>query len=49
MNEAALRRLRDWMGRRGLERLFVQQPENFAWLTGGDNTVVTLRGVGWLE
>ncbi|WP_027894118.1 M24 family metallopeptidase [Calidithermus chliarophilus] len=49
MNEAALRRLRDWMDQRGLERLFVQQPENFAWLTGGDNTVVTLRGVGWLE
>lgn len=49
MNEAALGRLRDWMKQKGLERLFVQQPENFAWLTGGDNTVVTLRGVGWLE
>ncbi|WP_018465290.1 M24 family metallopeptidase [Calidithermus timidus] len=49
MNEAALERLRGWMQQRGLERLFVQQPENFAWLTGGDNTVVTLRGVGWLE
>lgn len=49
MNEAALGRLREWMKQEGLERLFVQQPENFAWLTGGDNTVVTLRGVGWLE
>lgn len=49
MNEAALGRLRQWMQQKGLERLFIQQPENFAWLTGGDNTVVSLRGVGWLE
>lgn len=32
-------------------RFFVQQPENFAWLTGGgDNTVVSFRPVSaWLE
>jgi Xaa-Pro aminopeptidase len=49
VNGVALGRLREWMQQKGLERLFIQQPENFAWLTGGDNTVVTLRGVGWLE
>lgn len=50
MNTSALTRLRIWMQGQGFDRFFVQQPENFAWLTGGDNTVVVLRPVGaWLE
>ncbi|RMH55014.1 MAG: M24 family metallopeptidase [Deinococcus-Thermus bacterium] len=51
MNLIALTRLRTWMAAQGYERFFVQQPENFAWLTGGgDNTVLTLRPVAaWLE
>lgn len=51
MNTTALARLRSWMETQGFARFFVQQPENFAWLTGGgDNTVVTFRPVGaWLE
>lgn len=50
MNTSALTRLRTWMQGQGFERFFVQQPENFAWLSGGDNTVVVLRPVGaWLE
>ncbi|MDW8425486.1 MAG: M24 family metallopeptidase [Meiothermus sp.] len=51
MNSFALARLRAWMKNQGFERFFVQQPENFAWLTGGgDNTVVTFRPVAaWLE
>ena len=49
MNSTALARLRNWMGERGLEQFFVQNPENFAWLTGGgENTVVTFRPVGAL-
>lgn len=49
MNQAALTRLRLWMKQNNLDRLYVQQPENFSWLTGGDNTIVVGRGVGWLE
>ena len=51
MNSFALTRLRAWMEGQGFTRFFVQQPENFAWLTGGgDNTVVTFRPVAaWLE
>lgn len=47
MNSTALARLRGWMAERGLEQFFVQNPENFAWLTGGgENTVVAFRPVG---
>jgi len=51
MNTTALARLRSWMRTQGFGRFFVQQPENFAWLTGGgDNTVVSFRPVAaWLE
>lgn len=51
MNPFALARLRAWMENQGFERFFVQQPENFSWLTGGgDNTVVAFRPVAaWLE
>ncbi|GIW25411.1 Xaa-Pro peptidase family protein [Meiothermus sp.] len=51
MNLFALARLRAWMENLGFERFFVQQPENFAWLTGGgDNTVVAFRpAAAWLE
>jgi len=51
MNLSALLRLRAWMEAQGFTRFFVQQPENFAWLSGGgDNTVVTFRPVAaWLE
>ncbi len=51
MNAFALTRLRAWMAAQGFVRFFVQQPENFAWLSGGgDNTVVTFRPVAaWLE
>ncbi len=51
MNTTALARLRSWMQSQGFARFFVQQPENFAWLTGGgDNTVVSFRPVAaWLE
>lgn len=51
MNDFALARLRAWMEVRGFARFFVQQPENFAWLSGGgDNTVVSFRSVAaWLE
>ena len=38
------------MQAQGLVQFFVQQPENFSWLTGGDNTVVVFRPVAaWLE
>ncbi|MDX2006274.1 MAG: M24 family metallopeptidase [Meiothermus sp.] len=50
MNTVALNRLRAWMQVQGLAQFFVQQPENFAWLTGGDNTVVAFRPApAWLE
>lgn len=50
MNAFALTRLRAWMEAQGFARFFVQQPENFAWLSGGDNTVVVFRPVAaWLE
>ncbi|MGK0619755.1 M24 family metallopeptidase [Meiothermus cerbereus] len=50
MNAFALTRLRAWMEARGYTHFFVQQPENFAWLSGGDNTVVVFRPVAaWLE
>ena len=49
MNREALRKLRVWMEERGFPRFVVVRPENFAWLTGGDNTVVAGEGVAWLE
>lgn len=50
MNPIALQKLRSWMNERGFERFFVQNPENFAWLSGGgDNTVVVNRPAAWLE
>ncbi|WP_027882948.1 M24 family metallopeptidase [Meiothermus rufus] len=51
MNPTALHRLRTWMYAQGLKHFFLQQPENFAWLTGGgDNTVVAFRpAAAWLE
>jgi len=50
VNPTALQKLRGWMSRHGFERFFVQNPENFAWLSGGgDNTVVVNRPVAWLE
>jgi len=50
MNAFAPTRLRSWMEAQGIERFFVQQPENFAWLSGGDNTVIAFRPVAaWLE
>lgn len=38
MNQIALQKLRSWMNERGFERFFVQNPENFAWLSGGGET-----------
>jgi Xaa-Pro dipeptidase len=51
MNDLALTRLWAWMEAQGFARFFVQQPKNFAWLSGGgDNTVVTFRpAAAWLE
>lgn len=50
MNTNALAHLRAWMQGQGFSRFYVQQPENFAWLTGGDNTVVIFHPVAaWLE
>ncbi len=49
MNEAALKRLSSWLEERGFSRFTVLRPENFAWLTGGDSTVVVGEGAGWLE
>jgi Xaa-Pro aminopeptidase len=38
------------MEKRGFDRFFLYQPENFAWLTGGgDCTVATGEGEGFLE
>jgi Xaa-Pro aminopeptidase len=34
---------------KGFSTFGVVRPENFAWLTGGDNTVVTGESVAWLE
>lgn len=50
MNRIALQKLRSWMSERGFDLFFVQNPENFAWLSGGgDNTVVVNRPMAWLE
>lgn len=49
MNRSSLERLWDWMEKKGFPSFFVFRPENFAWLTGGDNTVVAGEGTGWLE
>ncbi|MBC7106279.1 MAG: M24 family metallopeptidase, partial [Firmicutes bacterium] len=35
--------------KKGFPSFFVLRPENFAWLTGGDSTVVAGEGTGWLE
>jgi Xaa-Pro aminopeptidase len=49
MNSAALDKLRRWMEAQGFPRFAVSTPANFAWLTGGDNTVVTNQSAAWLE
>lgn len=49
MNQPGLERLRQYMQQKGLERLLLTQPENFAWITGGDNTVPINRGAATLE
>lgn len=49
MNPIALEKLRHWMQQKGFERFLLQNPENFAWLSGGDNTVVINRPVATLE
>ncbi len=50
MNRTACKRLQQFLIDHGLERIFLYRPENFAWLTGGgDSTVVTGEGVGYLE
>jgi len=50
MNETAYMRLHHFMEEHGFDRFFLYRPENFAWLTGGgDSTVVTGEGVGYLE
>ncbi|GAA6756652.1 M24 family metallopeptidase [Thermus thalpophilus] len=43
------RRLRAWMETQGFSRFFVARPENFAWLTGGSNTLGFGEGVAYLE
>ncbi|MDR7550979.1 MAG: M24 family metallopeptidase [Armatimonadota bacterium] len=45
----AWNQLQGWMAAQGMERLWLYRPENFAWLTGGDSTVVAGEGVAWLE
>ncbi|MCS7219383.1 MAG: M24 family metallopeptidase [Thermus sp.] len=42
-------RLQAFMRERGFSRFFVSQPENFAWLTGGSNTLGLGEGVAYLE
>lgn len=49
MNQAGLSRLREYMQQQGQHRLLLAQPENFAWITGGDNTVPINRGAATLE
>ncbi|KIX84769.1 M24 family metallopeptidase [Thermus filiformis] len=49
MNPAHLERLRAWMEERGFPRFFVARPENFAWLTGGANTLGMGEAVAYLE
>ena len=49
MNQTALRELREWMKGQGFSRFFLARPENFAWISGGDNTVIVNEGVAWLE
>lgn len=47
--DTPLERLRAWMRTQGLERIWVYLPENFAWLTGGENTLGMGDPVAWLE
>lgn len=49
MNEEHLARLSVWMEEKGFPRFFVTRPENFAWLTGGANTLGVGEGVAYLE
>ena len=50
MNKTAYTRVHRFMEEHGFDRFFLYRPENFAWLTGGgDSTVVTGEGVGYLE
>ncbi|APD10382.1 M24 family metallopeptidase [Thermus sp. 93170] len=44
-----LNRLRLWMRSQGFSRFYVIRPENFAWLTGGSNTLGFGEGVAYLE
>ena len=47
--DTPLERLRAWMRSQGLARIWVYRPENFAWLTGGENTLGMGEPVAWLE
>lgn len=49
MNAAHLQRLRLWMAERGWSRFYLARPENFAWLTGGRNTLGCVGTVAYLE
>jgi Xaa-Pro aminopeptidase len=49
MNADAWSRLQQWMHQRNLPHLWLYRPENFAWLTGGDSTVISGEGVAFLE
>ncbi len=49
MNKLALEKLLKWMDERNFLRFFIIRPENFSWLTGGDNTVIAGEGVAWIE
>jgi Xaa-Pro dipeptidase len=50
MNPDAVRRLREWLEEKELDRIFLYRPENFAWVTSGaDNTVVSGEPVAVLE
>ncbi|WP_366730529.1 M24 family metallopeptidase [Thermus scotoductus] len=42
-------KLKAWMEAQGFERFFVVRPENFAWLTGGINTLGMGEPVAYLE
>ncbi|AFV76330.1 Xaa-Pro aminopeptidase [Thermus oshimai JL-2] len=49
MNVGHLERLLGWMNAQGFSRFFIGRPENFAWLTGGQNTLGMGEAVAYLE
>ncbi len=49
LDRPAWGRLRAWMAEQGFPRFYVVRPENFAWLTGGANTLGIGEPVAYLE